>query len=104
MRGGIPGARGGRDLPPSIGRIALLSITAGIVTLLISVPIILGLAAVSPLAALIVALLAIALCVAVMGIVANRIVNKMVDQEMARRATKTDVPTTGTDVPKTEGE
>ncbi|WP_018179717.1 hypothetical protein [Jongsikchunia kroppenstedtii] len=90
--------RGNRaDLPPSIGRIALLSISAGIVTLLISVPIILGLATVSPLAALIVALLAIVLCVAVMGIVANRIVNKMVDREMARRANKTDIR-------KTEGE
>lgn len=92
-----PQRRNKPDIPPSIGRIALISVTAGIVVLLISVPIILGVAQLSPLAALIVALLALVLSVAVMGIVANRMVNGIVDRELSRRAEESSTTETTTE-------
>lgn len=60
----------------SFARLAVGALGAGALVLVISVPIAIGLAVVSPAAALIVAILALVLAVAVMGIVANRMVDR----------------------------
>jgi divalent metal cation (Fe/Co/Zn/Cd) transporter len=60
----------------SFARLAVFSLGAGALVLAISVPVVIGLAQVSPVAALIVAILALVLAVAVMGIVSNRMVDR----------------------------
>ncbi|ORM33864.1 MULTISPECIES: hypothetical protein [Williamsia] len=63
----------------SFARLALFSLGAGALVLAISVPVVIGLAQLSPVAALIVAVLALILAVAAMGIVANRMVDRAAD-------------------------
>lgn len=58
---------------------ALFSLGAGALVLAISIPVVIGLAQLSPAAALIVAVLALVLAVAAMGIVANRMVDRAAD-------------------------
>lgn len=60
----------------SFARLAVFSLGAGALVLAVSIPIVIGLAQVAPIAALIVAVLALVLAVAVMGIVANRMVDR----------------------------
>lgn len=60
----------------SFARLAVFSLGAGALVLAISVPVVIGLAQVTPIVALIVAVLALVLAVAVMGIVANRMVDR----------------------------
>ncbi len=61
----------------SFARLAIGALGAGALVLAISVPVVIGLAMVSPISALIVAVLALVLAVAVMGIVANRMVDRV---------------------------
>jgi 4-hydroxybenzoate polyprenyltransferase len=67
----------------SFARLALFSLGAGALVLAISIPVVIGLAQLSPVAALIVAVLALVLAVAAMGIVANRMVDRAADQMRA---------------------
>jgi flagellar biosynthesis component FlhA len=61
----------------SFARLALFTVGAGVVVLAISAVVVIGLAEVSPVAALIVALLALILAIVAMGIVANRMVDRV---------------------------
>lgn len=61
----------------SFARLALATVGAGVVVLAVSAVIVIGLAKVSPVAALIVALLALILAIVAMGIVANRMVDRV---------------------------
>jgi len=61
----------------SFARLALFTVGAGVAVLAVSAVIVIGLAKVSPVAALIVALLALILAIVAMGIVANRMVDRV---------------------------
>lgn len=61
----------------SFARLALCTVGAGVAVLAVSAVIVVGLAQVSPLAALIVAVLALILAIVAMGIVANRMVDRV---------------------------
>ncbi|MDV7136370.1 hypothetical protein [Williamsia muralis] len=60
----------------SFARLAVFALGAGTAVLVLSVPVVIWLAQVAPLAALVVALLALVVAVAAMGIVANRMVDR----------------------------
>ncbi|PXW32225.1 hypothetical protein [Nocardia sp. 348MFTsu5.1] len=74
----------------SFARLALFTVGAGVVVLAISTVVVIGLAQVSPLAALIVAVLALVLAIVAMGIVANRMVDR-VAQAMREESDRTDI-------------
>ncbi|SIS20249.1 hypothetical protein [Williamsia sterculiae] len=84
---------------PSFARLALTSLGAGVLVLAISVPIVVGLSQVSPVAALVVALLAVVGAIAAIGLTSNHQINKaLAEAEAADRPPNANDPTPrGTD-------
>lgn len=70
----------------SFAKLALYALGAGVLVLLVSIPIILGLAQWSPVAGLVAALVAVIAMIAAIGTVSNRMVNTARDRMLAARA------------------